>query len=79
MIDSRGNYFADRIAHPEGFVAGTGSGFGTGADGAVNLTGTGSPEGVVTASPGATYQQIDNGIFVAQWIKQSGSGNTGWV
>lgn len=41
------------------------------------LSGAGSPEGVVTAVVGRTYTQIDApGV---QWLKVSGSGNTGWA
>lgn len=51
--------------------ASTGSGPGTGT-----FSGTGSPEGVVTASPGSTYLQTESGSF---WMKQTGTGNTGWL
>ncbi len=40
------------------------------------FAGTGSPEGVLTANPGSTYLQLDGGNF---WVKESGTGNTGWV
>lgn len=40
------------------------------------FTGTGSPEGVVTADVGDLYSQKDVGKF---WVKESGSGNTGWT
>jgi len=39
-------------------------------------SGSGSPEGVVTATPGTTYQDTTNGVF---YTKRSGSGTTGWV
>ena len=39
-------------------------------------SGSGSPEGVVTATPGTTYQDTTNGVF---YTKRSGNGNTGWV
>lgn len=42
------------------------------------LTGTGSPEGVVTASPGAVYQQTNGAEGKTFWIKETGTGNTGW-
>lgn len=41
-----------------------------------NETGSGSPEGVVTAAPGAGYVDTSNGDL---WVKQTGTGNTGWV
>lgn len=41
--------------------------------------GTGSPEGVVTASVSAFYFQTDGTVGTTVWSKASGSGNTGWV
>lgn len=43
------------------------------------MEGNGSPEGVVAAPVGSTYidRQGTNGAI--QWIKKSGTGNTGWV
>lgn len=46
---------------------------GTGSGG---LAGEGSPEGVVTADPGATYYDTLSGDF---YVKETGTGNTGWV
>lgn len=40
------------------------------------LSGIGSPEGSVTASPGTTYLNLANGSF---YVKFTGSGNTGWL
>ncbi len=39
-------------------------------------SGVGSPEGVVTASPGATYWDTAGQFF---YVKDSGTGNTGWA
>lgn len=39
------------------------------------VTGAGSPEGVVTASPGVVYQDTTNGLL---YVKNTGTGNTGW-
>lgn len=41
--------------------------------------GTGSPQGVVVASTGATYLNIEGGAGSTLWVKESGSGSTGWV
>lgn len=38
--------------------------------------GTVDPEGNVSASPGGTYFNSSNQTF---WVKQTGTGNTGWV
>ena len=39
-------------------------------------SGTGSPQGVVTANPGATYFDVTGGGF---WVKATGTDNNGWV
>lgn len=41
--------------------------------------GTGSPEGVVTATIGSTWRRSDGGAATSLYVKESGSGNTGWV
>lgn len=44
------------------------------------LAGVGSPEGVVTASPGKIYLNLLGGAGVTLWVKESGtSSNTGWI
>lgn len=47
-----------------------------GAAGGSGASGSGSPEGVVAASPGTTYIDTANQSF---WVKITGSGNTGWI
>lgn len=42
-------------------------------------TGTGSPEGVVTATVGAKYIDSAATCGAVEWTKMSGSSNTGWV
>lgn len=42
-------------------------------------TGTGSPEGVVTAPVCSIYLRTDGGTGTTFYIKTSGSGNTGWT
>jgi hypothetical protein len=54
----------------------------TGAPGdptAYELRGTGSPQGVVTASPGTYYTDSAGTLGAWRWLKTSGAGNTGWV
>ena len=41
--------------------------------------GTGSPEGVVSASVGSIYSRTDGGAVTSFYVKETGSGNTGWV
>lgn len=43
------------------------------------LDGSGSPEGVVTAAVGTIYRRSDGGANTSIYVKESGSGNTGWV
>ncbi len=42
-------------------------------------SGTGSPEGVITASVGGLYVQTDADPGSVLWVKESGTGNTGWM
>jgi hypothetical protein len=43
------------------------------------FTGTGSPEGVVSADVGSTFHRTDGGTSTTLYVKESGTGNTGWV
>lgn len=43
------------------------------------LSGTGTPEGVVTAPVGSTFQRSDGAALTSFYIKETGVGNTGWV
>lgn len=43
-------------------------------------SGTGSPEGVLVAGVGSTYQRADGGAGTSFYVKEAGPGlNTGWV
>lgn len=42
-------------------------------------SGTGSPEGAVIGRVGAIYQRTDGGANTTLYVKESGTGNTGWV
>ncbi|MFT9496603.1 pyocin knob domain-containing protein [Anaerosolibacter sp.] len=42
-------------------------------------SGSGSPEGVVTAPVGTLYRRTDGGVGTTFYVKESGTGNTGWV
>ena len=46
------------------------------AGGGGGLSGSGTPQGVLSASPGATYLDTSTGNC---WAKQTGTGNTGWL
>lgn len=42
------------------------------------MSGTGAPESVVTASVGTLYLRSDGGAGTTLYVKESGTGNTGW-
>jgi hypothetical protein len=42
-------------------------------------TGTGTPNGVVTAPTGSIYSNLSGGSGQTLWVKETGTGNTGWV
>ena len=47
--------------------------------GVTYLTGTGSPEGVVTATIGSYYSRTDGGQGSSWYYKETGVGSTGWI
>lgn len=67
---------------PQGPAGPTGATGATGPEGPTGpagpLTGTGSPEGVVTATPGTEYLDTAGTCGAWRWIKVSGTGTTGW-
>ncbi|MBS1674372.1 MAG: hypothetical protein JSS74_10450 [Actinobacteria bacterium] len=52
---------------------------GAGSGGGGDLTGTGSPQGVVTASPGTYYTDTTGACGAWRWLKVSGTGTAGWI
>lgn len=42
-------------------------------------SGSGTPEGAVTAAVGSMYTRTDGGAGTTLYVKESGAGNTGWV
>ena len=38
-----------------------------------------SPEGVLTAVVGSLYSRTNGGAVTSLYVKESGTGNTGWV
>lgn len=43
------------------------------------VTGTGTPEGAVTAGVGTLFLRANGGASTTLYVKESGTGNTGWV
>lgn len=50
-----------------------------GAGGVIWTSGTGTPEGAVTAPVGSLFTRTDGGAGTTLYVKESGAGNTGWV
>lgn len=48
-------------------------------DGVQMLTGSGTPEGAVTARVGSLYLRTDGSTSTTLYVKTSGTGNTGWT
>lgn len=42
-------------------------------------SGSGTPEGAVTGAVGSTFRRTDGGSGTSFYVKESGSGNTGWT
>lgn len=64
MSDEYGNYQANIVDPMSGFQQPNGH------------SGSGSPEGVVTSTPGDYYVDVDTGNL---YVKQTGDGDTGWT
>jgi hypothetical protein len=47
--------------------------------GATWTTGTGTPEGAVTAPAGSLFSRTNGGANTTLYVKESGTGNTGWA
>jgi len=50
-----------------------------GANAPIWTSGIGSPEGVLTARVGSLYTREDGAAVTTLYVKESGTGNTGWV
>jgi len=59
-------------------AVGATAGLEFGASGPRDMAGSGSPEGVVTAPIGSTWRRTNGGASTTLYVKESGSGNTGW-
>jgi hypothetical protein len=46
--------------------------------GITTTIGRGSPSGVVAATPGSDYRNLNGGVGVTYWVKQTGTGSSGW-
>ena len=50
-----------------------------GTSGPAIIVGTGTPESVVSAPVGSLFIRTDGGAGTTLYVKQSGTGNTGWA
>lgn len=67
----------DNLLRTTGTVRGGAFDFGSGQ---VSWTsGSGSPEGAVTAPVGSLFSRTNGGAGTSLYVKESGVGNTGWV
>jgi hypothetical protein len=55
------------------------SGVITRASGVLDIVDSGDPEGNVTAPVGSMFRRSDGGAGTTLYIKESGTGNTGWI
>lgn len=55
------------------------AGFAMNASNVIWLTGAGTPEGAITANVGSIFTRTNGGAGTTLYIKESGTGNTGWV
>jgi hypothetical protein len=69
----------DTTANTGNIVVGTAGKSVTLPGGITWTSGSGSPEGVVTAPVGSLYSRSDGGLLTSLYVKESGSGNTGWA
>jgi len=70
-FDLGGTSFVWRAAYATQFRPGTGA--------VIWTTGAGTPEGAVTAPVGSLFTRTDGGAATTLYVKESGTGNTGWV
>jgi len=54
-------------------------GQGTGPPDVVWRIGTGSPEGAIVGAPGSMFLNVSGGAGTTLYVKETGTGNTGWV
>lgn len=76
-------FYGDSSAYPvltlDTYNRGIWHGTGSVAPTVIWRAGSGSPEGVVTASVGSLFTRTNGGAGTTLYIKESGTGNTGWV
>lgn len=69
----------DKFTANLGFQANSGNYRLNGSTGPLWTAGSGDPEGSVTAPVGSIYSRTDGGALTSFYVKESGTGNSGWV
>ena len=70
---------ANGSSYTEALILNRTTGAMTIAGGAIIMAGTGTPEGIKTAPVGSIFLRTDGGASTTLYVKQSGTGNTGWA
>jgi len=78
-ISGVGTFGSGAVTSSGAVQAAAAAGFVVGSSGPRIMSGTGSPEGVVTAPVGSMWTDEAATTGAIRWIKASGAGNTGWV
>lgn len=78
-VTGSGGEFTVEIAGSNNLAAAAISGDGMKVKSTLWTSGTGTPEGAVTAIVGSLYTRLDGGASTTLYVKESGTGNTGWV
>jgi hypothetical protein len=71
-LTTSGTVSFERSINPAGFAMNI-------ANTVIWLTGNNTPEGAVTASVGSLFLRTNGGAGTTLYVKESGTGNTGWV
>jgi hypothetical protein len=70
---------ATAVGGSQGYVRVLSGDIEMGSGGPRIITGSGTPESAVTAPIGSLYLRTDGGSGTTLYVKESGTGNTGWV
>lgn len=76
--NSNYNFYSTDTSQNELVVHSTG-GLSVNSQNSKILAGVGTPEGAVTATVGSIYMRSNGGAGTTFYVKESGTGNTGWV
>jgi hypothetical protein len=71
--------FAANVENNITYASGTTADIATGTSSNVKASGAGTPEGAINAAPGSTWSRTNGGAGTSFYIKETGTGNTGWV